>query len=171
MAMMQSKVATAHTENCANTMRKSVPGFAVLLAAAAVSYSIVTGGAIGLSAALAASSEAVSPNLPAQTSSARGVTIKATPKNLASNAGSWEFAMVLDTHSADLSDDMVKSSLLRDGAGGQYAPLAWDGAPPDGHHREGVLRFKAISPQPQSIELQITRAGEDAPRSFRWQLK
>jgi hypothetical protein len=58
----------------------------VLLAAAAVSYSIVTGGAIGLSAALAASSEAANPNLPAQTSSACGVTIKVTPKNLASNA-------------------------------------------------------------------------------------
>jgi len=152
-------------------MRKSVPGFAVLLAAAAVSYSIVTGGAIGLSAALAASSEAANPNLPAQTSSARGVTIKVTPKNLASNAGSWEFAVVLDTHSADLNDDLVKSSLLLDRAGGAFAPVAWDGAPPGGHHREGVLRFKPISPRPQAIELQISRAGEDAPRSFRWQLK
>jgi hypothetical protein len=88
----------------------------VLLAAAALSYSIVTGGAIGLSAALAASSEVADPNFPAQTSSARGVTINITPKNLASNAGSWEFAVVLDTHSQDLSDDLVKSSLLLDGA-------------------------------------------------------
>jgi hypothetical protein len=69
-------------------MRRSVSGFAVLLAAAAVSYSIVSGGAIGLSAALAASSEAANPNLPARTSSARGVTTKVTPRNLASNAGS-----------------------------------------------------------------------------------
>ena len=152
-------------------MRRSVSGFAVLLAAAAVSYSIVTGGAIGLSAALAASSEAANPNLPARTSSARGVTTKVTPGNLASNAGSWEFAIVLDTHSQDLSDDLVKSSLLLDGAGGRHSPTAWDGAPPGGHHREGVLRFKPVSPRPQSIELQIRRAGEDAPRSFRWQLK
>jgi hypothetical protein len=152
-------------------MRKSVPGFAVLLAAAAVSYSIVTGAAIGLSAALAGSPEAANPNLSAQTSSARGVTINVTRKNLASNAGSWEFAVVLDTHSQDLSDDLVKSSLLLDGAGGQHSPTAWDGAPPGGHHREGLLRFKAISPRPQSIELQITRAGEDAPRSFGWQFK
>lgn len=152
-------------------MRKSVPGFAVLLAAAAVSYSIVTGGAIGLSAALAASSAAANPNLPAQTSSAREVTIKVTPRNLAGNTGSWEFAIVFDTHSQDLSDDLVKSSLLLDGAGGQHSPTAWDGARPGGHHREGVLRFKPISPRPRSIELRITRAGEDAPRSFRWQLK
>ena len=114
---------------------------------------------------------AASPNLPAQTSSAHGVTIKVTPKNLARNAGSWEFAIVLDTHSEDLSDDLVKSSLLLDGAGGRHSPTAWDGAPPGGHHREGVLRFRPISPRPQSIELQITRAGEDTPRSFRWQLK
>ena len=152
-------------------MRKSVPGFAVLLAAAAVSYSIVTGGAIGWSAALAASFETANPNLPAQTSSVRGVTIKVTPKNLASNAGNWEFAIMLDTHSQDLSDDLVKSSLLLDGAGGQHSPTGWDGTPPGGHHREGVLWFKPISPRPQSIELQFTRAGEDAPRSFGWQLK
>jgi len=143
----------------------------VLLAAAAVSYSIVTGGAIGLSAALAGSSETANSNLPAQTSSAGGVTIKVTPKNLANQAGGWEFAIGLDTHSQDLSDDLVKSSLLLDDAGGQHSPTAWDGAPPRGHHREGVVRFEPISPRPQSIELQITRAGDDAPRSFRWQLK
>lgn len=147
-------------------MRKSGPGFAVLLTAGAMFWSLGTGGAIGLRAALAASSEAANPSLPMQSSSARGVTIKVTPKTLASNAGSWEFAIVLDTHSQDLSDDLVKSSLLLDVSGGQYSPVAWDGAPPGGHHREGVLRFKPVSPQPQSIELQIRRAGEDAPRSF-----
>jgi len=64
-------------------MRKSVPGFAALFAAAGVSYSIVTGGAIRLSAALAVSSEAANPKLPAETSSTRGATIKVTSKNLA----------------------------------------------------------------------------------------
>ena len=152
-------------------MHKSVLGFAVLLAAAAVSYSVATGGVIGLGAAVAASSETANPNLPAQTSSASGVTIKITPTNIASNAGSWEFAIVLDTHSQDLSDDLVKLSLLLDGPGGKYSPTAWNGAPPGGHHREGMLRFKPISPRPQSIELQITRAGEGAPRTYRWELK
>ena len=152
-------------------MRKSVTGRAVILAAAAMFYSIVTGGTIEVGSALAASLEAASPNLATQTVSARGVTIKVTPRNLASNAGSWEFAIVLDTHSAELNDDLVKSSSLLDGAAGRLAAVGWDGAPPGGHHREGVLRFKPVSPQPQSIELQITRAGEDAPRSFRWQLK
>ena len=49
-------------------------------------------------------------------------------------------------------------------SGGQHSPTVWDGAPPCGHHREGVLRFKPSSPLPRSIKLQIARAGEDAPR-------
>ena len=122
-------------------------------------------GGFGWNEAVAAS------HLATQTSSARSVTVKVTPQNVAGDAKTWDFAIVLDTHSADLNDDLVKSSLLLGGAGGRYAPLAWDGAPPGGHHREGVLRFKPISPRPQSIELQITRAGEDAPRSYQWQLK
>ena len=113
----------------------------------------------------------VAAELGVQRSSAGGVTVAITPQKLATSAKSWDFKVVLDTHSGDLNDDLVKSSLLLDGAGAQYAPVAWDGAPPGGHHREGVLRFKPVSPQPQSIELQITRPGEAAPRTFRWQLK
>jgi hypothetical protein len=110
-------------------------------------------------------------HLATQTSSARSVTVKVTPQNVAGDAKMWSFAIVLDTHSAALNDDLVKSSLLIDSTGGRFTPVAWDGAPPGGHHREGVLRFKPVSPQPQSIEIQITRNGEDTPRSFRWQLK
>jgi len=110
-------------------------------------------------------------HLAPKTSSARSVTVKVTPQNVAGDAKLWSFTVVLDTHSAELNDDLVKSSLLIDSTGGRFTPVAWDGAPPGGHHREGVLRFKPVSPQPQSIELQITRAGEDSPRSFRWQLK
>lgn len=106
-----------------------------------------------------------------QTSNARGVAIKVTPKNLAAGAAAWEFAIVLDTHSGSLSDDLAKSASLLDGAGGRQAPLAWEGAPPGGHHREGVLRFKPLVPPPQAIELQIARDGEPAPRTFRWRLR
>jgi len=123
-----------------------------------------------LTAALAGAASAAA-GLETQTNSASGVTVKVTPKNVAAGTTTWEFAVVLDTHSADLSDDLMKSSLLLDGSSEQYAPVAWEGAPPGGHHREGVLRFKALSPRPQAIELQITRPGETAPRSFRWQLK
>ena len=109
--------------------------------------------------------------LESRTSATSGVTVKVTPKNVASSAATWEFAIVLDSHTQDLSDDLLKSARLIDGENKQHAPIAWDGAPPGGHHREGVLRFKPIAPAPQAVELQITRPGESTPRSFRWQLK
>jgi hypothetical protein len=112
-----------------------------------------------------------SAELAAQKSSERGVTVAATPQDLSSNAKTWDFKIVLDTHSGDLSDDLLKTAVLLDGTGTQHVPVAWDGAAPGGHHREGVLKFKPVSPTPATIELRIKRAGEANPRSFRWQLK
>lgn len=113
---------------------------------------------------------AAAAELAVQKNSARGVTVAVTPVNVAADAKAWEFRIVLDTHTADLNDDLVSSAALIDSAGRRHAPFAWDGAGPGGHHREGVLRFKPIMPRSQSIELQITRAGENAPRVFRWVL-
>lgn len=103
-----------------------------------------------------------------QSSSAAGVTVKATPRAL--SGGAWEFEIVFDTHTQELNDDLVKSaSLLADSK--PLAPAGWQGDPPGGHHRKGVLKFNATTPGPQAIELTITRPGEPKPRSFRWQLK
>jgi hypothetical protein len=109
--------------------------------------------------------------LAAQRSSSGGVTVAVTPQNLAASAKSWDFKVVLDTHSGELNDDLVKTTTLIDDKGGRHVPVKWDGAGPGGHHREGLLRFNAISPQPGTVELQIQRPGESSPRSFRWQLK
>jgi hypothetical protein len=109
--------------------------------------------------------------LAAQRSSAGGVTVAVTPQNLAVGAKSWDFKVVLDTHSGELNDDLVKTAALLDDKGERHVPVKWDGAGPGGHHREGTLRFNAIAPRPASVELQIQRPGESKPRSFRWQLK
>ena len=109
--------------------------------------------------------------LTTQKSTDRGVTVDVTPQNLSAGASTWDFKVVLDTHSGDLSDDLLKTAVLLDGTGTRHAPVAWDSAVPGGHHREGVLRFKAVSPQPQAIELRIARPGEPSPRSFSWQLR
>jgi len=122
-------------------------------------------------AALVIAGAAFAAELETRSSSAAGVTVKVTPKDVAPGSATWAFVVVLDTHIRDLSDDLVKTSVLLDAQGVRYAPLAWEGAPPGGHHREGVLRFKALTPAPQAIELQIRRPGESAPRSFRWTLK
>ena len=117
---------------------------------------------------LGAGGIAAAQSLSPQSSSAGGVTVKATPR--ASSGGAWEFEIAFDTHSQELNDDLVKSaSLLADGK--PLAPAGWQGDPPGGHHRKGVLKFNGTAPGPQAIELTITRTGEPKPRSFRWQLK
>jgi hypothetical protein len=106
--------------------------------------------------------------LPVQSVSGSGVTVKATPRALP--GGSWEIEIVFDTHSQELKDDLTKSASLIAG-GKTYAPVSWQGDPPGGHHRKGMLKFGAVEPRPQEIELRIARPGEPKPRSFRWQLK
>jgi hypothetical protein len=111
---------------------------------------------------------AAAQKLSEQSSSAAGVTVKATPRAL--SGGVWEFEMVFDSHTQELKDDLMKSaSLVADGK--TLTPATWQGDPPGGHHRKGVLRFNAIDPQPRAMELTLTRLGEPKPRSFRWQLK
>ena len=124
-----------------------------------------------LAAALVASGAASAAELAARTSRADGVVVKVTPKSIVAGAAVWEFAVELDTHSQDLSDDLVRNSVLVDAQGARHAPLAWEGAPPGGHHRSGALRFKGLATLPDAMELQIRRPGESAPRSFRWKLK
>ena len=108
-------------------------------------------------------------NLSPQTSSQSGVTVKVTPRSFSGPA--WEFEVVFDTHSQELSDDLLKSAMLVGERGSQAAPSAWQGDPPGGHHRKGVLSFDALKPAPAVLELRIQRPGESGPRVFRWTLR
>jgi hypothetical protein len=100
-----------------------------------------------------------------QTTVERGVTVKVTPKSL--SGAVWEFAVVLDTHAEDLKDDLQKTAVLVvDGR--EIQPIAWQGPGAGGHHREGVLTFAAPAGAASPVELRIRRAGETAPRVFRW---
>lgn len=105
-----------------------------------------------------------------QVNNQREIKVTATLQNIPNDAKTWDFEVVIETHTQALNDDPLKVSvLIVDGK--QYLPLAWKGAPPGGHHRKGTLHFKAISPQPAAVELQIRLAGEPSPRSFKWLLK
>ena len=117
----------------------------------------------------AAMAQAASGAMEAQTSVERGVTVKVTPKLIGSQQTRWEFSVVLDTHSADISDDLVQSATLTTGDGRTLKPLNWVETVPGGHHREGVLAFEVPFPRPAAVELRIVRPGEAAPRTFRWQ--
>ena len=108
-------------------------------------------------------------NLPPQSSSESGVTVKVTPRSLAGAA--WEFEVVFDAHSGDLKDDLLKAAVLVADGGAPLSPTGWQGDGPGGHHRKGVLRFKPAAASPASIELRVQRPGEAAPRVFRWKLR
>ncbi|MCL4798894.1 MAG: hypothetical protein KJ025_04860 [Burkholderiales bacterium] len=126
---------------------------------------------VGVAFALAAQFGLASAReLAEQTSHERGVTVRVKPVDLAPAAKAWKFEVVLETHSVDLSDDLARAATLAV-AGTQHAPIGWDGDPPGGHHRKGVLRFAPVAPAPEALELRIQRPGEGAPRSFRWTLK
>jgi len=105
----------------------------------------------------------------AQTSNQGGVKITVEPRGFPPEAKTWDFVITLETHTQPLDDDLAKTAtLLADGKTSR--PRGWEGAPPGGHHRKGVLRFEAVTPLPQAVELQIRRTGEASPRVFRWQL-
>ena len=77
----------------------------------------------------------------------------------------------LNTHSAELDQDMTKIAVLVDEQGKEYKPLAWEGAEPGGHHREGVLIFNAIQPMPQTVEIRIRDIGSVPGWSFKWDMR
>lgn len=124
----------------------------------------------GVAAPLTALAQTSTEATATRSSSDRGVTVKVTPKLIGSSGNRWEFNIVLETHSADLSDDLTQIATLTTNDGRTLKPTGWVGAGPTGHHREGVLAFDVAAPRPSAVELKIARPGESAPRIFRWQL-
>lgn len=97
------------------------------------------------------------------------VTVKVTPRTL--QGDTWEFDVAFDTHSQELADDLGKTAALVAADGSEVRPVEWKGAAPGGHHRAGVLRFKALDPRPAVVVLKIARANEPKPRVFRWKVE
>jgi len=120
--------------------------------------------------AMAAPPDRTQPALAAQTSREGGVTVTVTPKNLAPGAPSWDFEVTLETHTQPLSQDLTRAVLLIGAQGPPQSPLAWEGDPPGGHHRHGLLRFRPPAGHPAIVELRILGIGGVDVRTFRWRL-
>lgn len=102
-----------------------------------------------------------------QTDSQGIVSVTVTPLQLAATASEWKFSVVLDTHSGSLDQDMLASAVLVDGSDKVYRPTNWDGAPPGGHHREGVLSFMPGVSVPKKVQLKVLNI-EVPERNFTW---
>lgn len=93
------------------------------------------------------------------------IKVVVTPVDISPKSKEWKFSIVMDTHSIELNQDLIKTSILVDEQGQEYKPLRWDG-PIGGHHREGVLVFNRMVSDSKTIELKISDGG--TVRSFIW---
>lgn len=146
-------------------MRKQLLTGLAFAAIAAYSFTCDSG-----MAGIIAASHAAELGYAPQISNEREIKVTATLQKIPNEAKTWDIEVVMETHTKALNDDLARSSLLMV-EGRQYPPLSWEGSPTGGHHRKGKLRFKALAPQPQSVELQIRLSGDASPRSFKWLLK
>lgn len=122
-----------------------------------------------LAAILAGPAIAFGGSLEPQVSRAGGVEVSVTPGALAADAEVWEFEVTFNTHSGALDGNPAESSVLIDAQGGRHAALEWEGMPPGGHHRSGVLRFRTPDASAGMVELRIGGVGGIDVRTFRWE--
>lgn len=103
-----------------------------------------------------------------QTNREGSVTVKVTPGELSPTAASWDFEVTLSSHVTELDQDVQRAASLVVGPGNVRSALAWEGDPPGGHHRKGVLRFEPPQESPGVAELHLNGIGGASQRVFRW---
>ena len=79
-----------------------------------------------------------------------------------------KFEIRMNTHSGDLGQDLIAVCTLKDNSGREYLPTNWDGSPPGGHHRSGVLEFSELGEGVESITLVIREVANVPERVFNW---
>ena len=108
-------------------------------------------------------------NLPSRTNRAGAVEVTVTPEAVRYGEP-LAFSIALNTHSGSLDVDLTRSALLGDDQGNAYLPTAWEGDPPGGHHRSGLLRFSPLKPGAGLLKLTIKDVNRVPERVFRWTL-
>lgn len=119
--------------------------------------------------ATAAPSSAQGGPLQAQEQGAGGVTVKVEPVS-ASGGAPMAFEITLDTHSADLGADLTQVVELDTGGGATLRPTGWEGSPPGGHHRSGVLSFPPLPEGATMLRLILRDIAGVPERVFEWSL-
>ncbi len=99
-----------------------------------------------------------------------GVKVDVTPVEFTPGKPA-RFQIRISTHSGDLSQNMVEVSMLRDDKGREYRPIGWEGSPPGGHHRRGVLEFPSFEGKSKKITLIVRDIANVPERLFEWKIK
>jgi hypothetical protein len=98
------------------------------------------------------------------------VRVDVTPLDCTPGKGA-KFQIRMNTHSVDLAYDVAALSTLKDDQGREYRPVSWQGSPPGGHHRSGILEFPALEGNPNRVTLVIKDIADVPERTFEWKLE
>lgn len=110
----------------------------------------------------------------ARTDSQGAVEFVVTPLNLSAPTETYEFEVVMNTHSVDLAWDLAAQSTLKTDTGLEVQGQSWPAG--SGHHYEGTLTFPAKTADGQSLlegakSLTLTIRDTDVnERVFVWEL-
>ncbi|MGQ9629077.1 MAG: hypothetical protein ACUVXI_02025 [bacterium] len=108
-------------------------------------------------------------DLPAKVNDENSLSIEVKPIDFGFNKP-VKFDVSINTHRGALDFDLTQISLLEDDKGNIYEPLGWEGSPPGGHHRLGVLRFPELREKTRFIKLTIKGVYNVPERAFKWEL-
>ncbi len=97
------------------------------------------------------------------------VTVSVTPIRLKKGFPA-SFDVAFETHSVDLAFDVEKIAAFTDGTKETYTPV-WEGSPPGGHHRKGMLRFIPDLTRPKMMTLTFRDIAGIPTRTFTWEVK
>ncbi len=103
-------------------------------------------------------------------SEAGNVTVSVTPRILTSG-NPPQFDVSFETHSVELDFDIQRVATLTDQTGTLFGPAIWEGSPPGGHHRTGILTFSQPLPRAtQTVSLSIANVAGIQTRTFTWEV-
>lgn len=104
-----------------------------------------------------------------KSSNENGVRIQVAPQVLSANKPA-QFQIRLNTHSVELNQDLKAVIELHDGQGRVYKAESWEGSPPGGHHRSGILTFPVIQATAGNVTLVFRDFGGSPKREFSWKI-
>ena len=102
-----------------------------------------------------------------QSNRENGVRVEVVPVQV-ERGHQIRFEVSMATHSVPLDQDLMAVSALKDDRGNIFEPVSWNGSPPGGHHRRGILSFPEMSANINMLTLILKGVSGVEKREFQW---